>query len=921
MAIVPGNRNERAVDRGLPAGKTRKHRPPVGGRAGVVSWAPESARVLAVEFGGDGVSQPAAKPGGNPRGKPRGKPRGEPGGKDTGPPGTEPATTATRRLAVLRAVAAFASLALLPVFCAFLPGSSAAQSSIATDGTLPGVAAGDLTGPDYRVTEALGTRVGNSQFHSFERFGLATGETVTFSGPAAIRRIVSRVTGGSLSSIDGLIRSEISGADFYLINPAGVVFGPNASLDVPGNVVISTADYVELGSDGVFSAVDPGSSVLSASPIAAFGFLSSSPAPIEVLGSQLETDFIDFSSLVGRSLSLVGGDLEIRGSGQPGELTFLYSRGGRINLASVGAPSRVRITPTEGSGDPPGLEIETQGELGDIFVGDGAVVSSGGPPPDVGVCAGRTGCFVANGSGDIFVRARNLTLEDGEIRALTVTDRDAGRVDVELTGDLVARSVDETETTGVFAISGLENTFPGEGFLLFQEQLLLPEGPYTFEVETTLGGDVTRVTYPGTGRGGDIRIRAANVRVEGFAEISSEAVFGGDAGDITIVADESVSLDASGRSGDFGSVLTNARGGGDGGAIAITTPDLRITDNGRILSEVREGAGRGGTITLDVERLVASADGRIDSSTRGSGDGGAITIGASDSVLLTGQVNEGTFSGVSTLSQTDGTGNAGRILIATPDLRLENGARVTTTALGPGDAGTIDLRADSIRLVGSEVLAESDLGLGGDLYINGGPVVVQPNGGLDIDAPPGLAPGSLLTLEDSSISTSVRGGGGGGGDVAVRSDTIVLIDSQLLAQAVDGAGGNMAIEASAIVLDEASRIDATSLFSQDGTIETSSPTLIIRGERPDLPIQIQDATAFLRERCAARSGDAAASLVLRTRSGLPSPPDGLLAARTPRVSPSATPATAKAARRDEPQAPAADESTTRTLSLRLACRS
>ncbi len=838
--------------------------------------------------------------------------------KETGPPGPEPDTTAMRPVR---------RIALLLLFCALLPGSSRAQSSIATDGTLPGVTAGDLVGPDYRVTDAEGTRVGNSQLHSFERFGLATGETVSFSGPAAIERIISRVTGGTVSSIDGEIRSEISGADFYLINPAGVVFGSNASLNVPGDVVISTADYVELGSDGIFSASNPGSSVLSASPVAAFGFLSSSPAPIEVRGSQLETDFVDFSSLVGYSLSLIGGDLEIRGSGQPGELTFLYSRGGRINLASVGGPSRVRIAPTEGSSDPPGLEIETQGELGDLFIGDGAVVSSGGPPPDVGVCAGRTGCVVANGSGDIFVRARNLTLEDGEIRALTVTDRDAGRVDVELTGDLVARSINETETTGVFAISGLENTFPGQGFLTFQETLLLPEGPYTFEIETSLSGDVTRVTYPGTGRGGDIRIRAANVRVEGFAEISSEAVFGGNAGDITIVADEAVSLDASARTGDFGSILTNARGGGDGGAIDISARDLIITQNGRILSEVREGAGQGGTITLDIDRLVASADGRIDSSTRGTGDGGAITIRAAESVLLTGQVNEGTFSGVSTLSQLDGTGNAGRILIATPVLRLEDGARVTTTASGLGDAGTIELRADAIRLFGSEVLAESDLGLGGDLYINGGPVVVGPDGGLDIDTPAGVAPGSLLTLEDSSISTSVRGGGGAGGDVSVRSDTIVLIDSELLAQAVDGAGGNMAIEASAIVLDEVSRIDATSRFSQDGTIETSSPTLIISGDRPDLPVQIQDATAFLRERCAARSGDAAASLVLRTRSGLPTSPDGLLAARTPLASPEDPTPVAETARRAEPLAHDGDGdgdgdgTTTRTLALRLACRS
>ncbi|MFK7895358.1 MAG: filamentous hemagglutinin N-terminal domain-containing protein [Myxococcota bacterium] len=755
---------------------------------------------------------------------------------------------------------------------------ASAQSSIATDDTLAGVAARDLVGPDYLVTESDGVRAGNNQFHSFERFGLATDETVTFSGPDAIETLIMRVTGGASSGIDGQITSSIDGADLYLINPAGVVFTENAQLDVPGNVVISTADHVSLGDDGVFSASSPLSSVLSASPVSEFGFLSSSPASIEVAGSALETQFESFGTLLGRSLSLIGGDIDIRGSGEAGELTYLYSRGGRINLASMGSAGTVEIV--EGDvGEPADLRVVAEGELGDVFVGDGAVVVSGGPPPDNLICYSGTGCSIANGSGDIFVRARNLTLEDGEIRALTVTDRDAGRIDIDLTGDLVARSLNETETTGIFAISGLDAVLSDDGPLTLTETLNLPEGPFTLSVERTFGGEETRITYPGTGRGGDIEIRARNVTVEGFAEISSEAVFGGDAGNITIDADELVEVSAAGRTGDFGSILTNARGGGDGGIISISGQELSLTENGRILSEVREGAGRGGSISIDVDRLIATADGRIDSSTRGTGDGGDISILASESVLLSGQVTDGTFSGVSTLSQADGTGNAGRITIETPELSIEDGARVTTTALASGDAGTLDLRADVIKMRGASVLAESELGLGGDIYVNGGPIAVSEGGRLSISTPEGVSAGSLLLLSDSTISTSVRGAGASGGDVAIRAEALVLVESEILAQAIGGAGGNMRIESSAIVLDEPSQIDASSfLSSQDGIVETTSPVVTIQADRPDVPVQVRDATGLLRERCAARNGDAAASLVLRGRSGLPPSPGGLLSA-------------------------------------------
>jgi filamentous hemagglutinin family protein len=89
-----------------------------------------------------------------------------------------------------------------------------------------------LVGPNYAIGANLGKQVGSNLFHSFGQFGLATGEGAAFSGPATVNNIIGRVTGGSPSAIDSKIQSNIAGANLYLINPSGIVFGPNTSVDV-----------------------------------------------------------------------------------------------------------------------------------------------------------------------------------------------------------------------------------------------------------------------------------------------------------------------------------------------------------------------------------------------------------------------------------------------------------------------------------------------------------------------------------------------------------------------------------------------------------------------------------------------------------------------------------------------------------------
>src|SRR5579859_258730 len=116
-----------------------------------------------------------------------------------------------------------------------------ARAQVVLDGSFG--SRGSLAGPNYNITAALGLTRGNNLFQSFSFFNLQAGDVATFSGPANIQNILARVTSGRVSSIDGTIRSGIAGANFYFINPGGVIFGPNSSVDVSGAVAVSTANY------------------------------------------------------------------------------------------------------------------------------------------------------------------------------------------------------------------------------------------------------------------------------------------------------------------------------------------------------------------------------------------------------------------------------------------------------------------------------------------------------------------------------------------------------------------------------------------------------------------------------------------------------------------------------------------------------
>ena len=209
---------------------------------------------------------------------------------------------------------------------------SLAHGEVVLDGTLG--TTGSLPGPNFVIEAPLGQQVGDNLFHSFERFNLNPTESATFTGPATINNVINRVTGGQPSHINGLFRSQIPYANFYFINPAGILFGQQAQIDVPASLYLSTADYLQLGTTGQFNATLPNNTLLSVAAPTAFGFLDQ-PSPITIQNSQLNlispTDAnqaIQRTANPNHTFAFIGGNITIQDS-------ILNTFGNNINLVSV----------------------------------------------------------------------------------------------------------------------------------------------------------------------------------------------------------------------------------------------------------------------------------------------------------------------------------------------------------------------------------------------------------------------------------------------------------------------------------------------------------------------------------------------------------------------------------------------------------
>jgi filamentous hemagglutinin family protein len=206
---------------------------------------------------------------------------------------------------------------------------------------------------------------------------------VTFTGPPAIANIVSRVPGGQQSVIDGFLQSKIDGANFYLLNPSVVLFGPNAILDVSGSFHVSTADSLRFADEAKFSAHLGQESVLTVASPTAFGFLGNNPAAITLQGGFLRVS-------EGKALSVAGGDVQVVGG-------WLKAPRGRIQLASMASPGEVMFSRLELA---PDLTMDSFTHLGRLELSQGTLIDASG-----------------NGDGTVLSRSGHLLVDRSQIFA------------------------------------------------------------------------------------------------------------------------------------------------------------------------------------------------------------------------------------------------------------------------------------------------------------------------------------------------------------------------------------------------------------------------------------------------------------------------------------------------------------------------
>ncbi|MFK7895651.1 MAG: filamentous hemagglutinin N-terminal domain-containing protein [Myxococcota bacterium] len=641
---------------------------------------------------------------------------------------------------------------------------------------------------DYLIRESYGQRSGDNLFHRFTRFDIPAGESATFVADApgsGIQRIISHVGGASPSQIDGVLRSTIPGADLYLLNPRGVIFGSGASLDLAGAFYASSADHLRFQDNVRFGDTEGGPSItLSAAEPAAWGFLQSAPAEIASLGAELVVP-------ENEALSLVGGNLRIEG---PGTTSFpnLAAPSGALSLVAVGSPGEVAVDPTT----PPDLSAFER--LGEIAISNNAVVDASGVDDQSLVIAGDAlllddASLIAQhtGAGNHPGVAVNLQLR----RLIRFGDSAAGT-----TGQLISTALRSAGDPG-------PDVGDGGIIRLSAEEIRLEETGTRLIVGNACAGSLAcaAADQPG-GAGGDLEIDADRFAVRNGAIVVVQTVGDGDGSDAQIRARRVEIGNDPGIAADT-FILTFNAGQFDLG----TTPP-----NGQ--------DAQGGDITIEAsESLVLENSGRIQSFTWNNGAGGDLAVNAGEVQLIRTDSaalvpRSGIFSetgGTISTAPTAGLGQAGDVrVVSGGDISVESGfIRSSTASQSTGSTGEVSLFAENgtIRL-GSGALVDNQIsdGVGGDVEIRA----------------------ERLLLRDGATVSSTLQNEGVAGDIRIFADEILvsgvnsadsrsLIASRPFLSGGSGAGssGNVEIEGRRLLVEDGAAISVSTIqFGNAGSI-------------------------------------------------------------------------------------------------------
>ena len=717
------------------------------------------------------------------------------------------------------------------------------HAAVTLDGSLG--RSGPVTGPGYAITPDLGRQSGANLFHSFSSFNLIKGDVATFSGPVGISNIISRVTGGSPSSIDGTLRSTILGANLYFLNPAGVMFGPNASLDISGSFHVSTVNYLKFP-DGNFYADTTKTSSFSAAAPEAFGFLGTNRAAVTI------KDGASLAMKPSQAFSIVGGDIVINN----GKISTLD--GGTIRVAAFGRKAgEVALTGALPAAD------------GDLSLTNGGKISSS--------------TWTAVDAGSIKISSGTITIDGGKgysniySTALAGSGK-AGDIDVTAAGNLsvanggsIYSSTQSSGSAGAVKVSAESITLDGKGYYgkIYSDASVGSEGnagsvevTAARSISITDGGRIASSTFS-LGTAGAVKVSAESIAIDRQESTEVTGIFSqastgsfGNAGTVEVTTSGNLSIV------NGGIVASSTFAVGNAGVLKVRAGSVAI--DGQSSSYVtgissqanRDSSGDAGSIDVySAGNLSIMNGGIITSNTFAAGNAGVVKVRAG-TITINRQGSTDT-TGISSDANVDSSGNAGSVEVtATGNLSIVNGGRISSDTYSLGDAGSVRVNAGSIAVdkqgstyltgIFSQARSDSDGNAGTVEVTSAGNISVMNGGKISSDTSSWGNAGSVrvnagsITI-DGQNNDSVTGifsdansdsyGNAGSVEVTTSGNLSIVNAGRISSDTYAyGDAGSVRVNAGSIAVDKQGSTYITGIFSQArsgsdgnaGTVEVMS---------------------------------------------------------------------------------------------------
>ena len=803
-------------------------------------------------------------------------------------------------------------LILLAFFTTFVSTRGTAQvlpdNSLGTESStvLPNQT---INGVESNLIEG-GAQRGRNLFHSFKEFNVEVGRGAYFANPAGIENILGRVTGNNASQILGRL-GVIGNANLFLLNPNGVVFGSNASLDLNGSFFGTTAEKILFPNNIDFSAVNHASPMLSSQVPIGLG-LGSNPGSILVKGNGHNLGFNTFEPTVrlpafsslsvspGQTLALIGGKIAFDGgvvSAEDGRVELGAAAGGNVYF-SLNKPDNFRYDTLQ---------------LRNISFQNRALADvSGRNGGSIQVTASKasfqtgSGLFVQNyvgePAGNIDVSTRSVEIIGGLPEPVLFFNQRADVIVLDdpqtvragfVNGTLISFGTPLSQVLETFGLS-LENAESLTTFLpsfIFSESIQDGQGAKikvsADRLSITNGAQLLTRSFDSANAGNlllDIKNRVdvrgisntpgfAEQGFEVFSQINSTTFGSGSGGLIQLNTD---TLSAS----ESGNITSVSLGKGNSGNVNINADRIQLTElfpptsTGSTINTIALSEGNAGNITINTASLSLTEGANISSSTYSGGNAGEININATDVIKVIGRdletkIPSAIASGGLILSPAlqnylslspSTTGEAGSITLLAGHIEISDGAIITALNQGEGNAGNIQLIVDSIALSDQGNISASTVsGQGGNITLN---------------------TDSLRLRNDSGISATA-GGAGDGGNISINADTIVGSgNSDITANASQGRGGQIEINTEGIfglfIRGELTPFNDITAFSEAGPELNGEIRLNIDSElQNDLETQEVDVASveqLIASSCMERNPNQS-SFTRRGTGALPPTPD------------------------------------------------